>query len=191
MTCDTWHVTCDIWHVTHDTWHVTHGRGWTFSKSFSSLALTVFQVFWRLGGKGSLDEWIKYVSVCKTTLATPDLIIMLSLSFLKLLVCGSTVNMLNVHIQKMEAFSAWADLSFLFLDYKYMSTIPVYQPRNEFSLDLKKESNTIRLIHLRILQTLRTHALPDSFKWFSLLYLIVSRKLIYCPLIIYLIVNLH
>ena len=39
---DTWYVTPDTWHMTHDTWHLTHGGGWTFSQTFSSLALMVW-----------------------------------------------------------------------------------------------------------------------------------------------------
>ena len=45
LTRDTWHLTPDTWHMTRDTWHVTRGGGWTFSKNFSSQALTVWE--WR------------------------------------------------------------------------------------------------------------------------------------------------
>ena len=38
--CDMWHVTCDTWHV------VTCCRGWTFSQNFSSLALTVCDLWY-------------------------------------------------------------------------------------------------------------------------------------------------
>ena len=34
------------WHVTCDTWHVTRSRGWTFSQNFSSLALTVCDLWY-------------------------------------------------------------------------------------------------------------------------------------------------
>ena len=64
LTCDTWHVTCDMWHLrhdklpltfdtwhmTHNIWHVTHGGGWTFSQNFSSLALTVWDLW-------CLEDW--------------------------------------------------------------------------------------------------------------------------------------
>ena len=41
VTCDTWHATRDTWHETRDMWHVTRLGGWTFSQHFSSLALSV------------------------------------------------------------------------------------------------------------------------------------------------------
>ena len=86
MTCDMWHVTHDTWHVTHDTWHVW--GGWTFSQKFSSLALTVwFMVLWRSGGKGWLTQLINYIindeAVYRTAQATPDLLIIYQLYFLK------------------------------------------------------------------------------------------------------------
>ena len=46
MTCDTWHVARDMWHVTRDMWHMTHLGGWTFSQNFSSLALTVCDLWY-------------------------------------------------------------------------------------------------------------------------------------------------
>ena len=46
VTCDTWHVTHDTWHVTRDKWHVTHLGGWTLSQNFSSLALTVCDLWY-------------------------------------------------------------------------------------------------------------------------------------------------
>ena len=59
VTHDTWHVTCDTWHVTHDTWHVW--GGWTFSQNFSSLALTVCDLWYYedLEEKDrSVNQWI-------------------------------------------------------------------------------------------------------------------------------------
>ena len=44
--CDMWHMRCDTWHVTHDMWHVTCWGGWTFSQNFSSLAFTVFDLWY-------------------------------------------------------------------------------------------------------------------------------------------------
>ena len=41
--CDMWYVTRD---VTCDTWHVTCLGGWAFSKNFSSLALTVCDLWY-------------------------------------------------------------------------------------------------------------------------------------------------
>ena len=41
MTCDT-----DTWHVTRDMWHMTRLGGWTFSQNFSSLALTVCDLWY-------------------------------------------------------------------------------------------------------------------------------------------------
>ena len=46
VTCDKWHVTFDTWHVTCDMWHVTCFGGWTFSQNFSSLALTVSDLWY-------------------------------------------------------------------------------------------------------------------------------------------------
>ena len=46
LTRDTWHVTRDTWHVTRDTWHLTRLGGWTFSQNFSSLALTVCDLWY-------------------------------------------------------------------------------------------------------------------------------------------------
>ena len=47
-TCDIWHVThdTDMWHVTRDMWHVTCCGGWTFSQNFSSLDLTVCDLWY-------------------------------------------------------------------------------------------------------------------------------------------------
>ena len=45
MSCELWHVTCDTGHMTRDMWHRTGGGRWTFSQTFSSLALTVWE--WR------------------------------------------------------------------------------------------------------------------------------------------------
>ena len=41
-----WHVTCDMWHVTRDMWHMTRLGGWIFSQNFSSLALTVCDLWY-------------------------------------------------------------------------------------------------------------------------------------------------
>ena len=53
VTCDMWHMTCDTLHMTHDMWHVTCYMwyvtccgGWTFSQNFSSLALTLCDVWY-------------------------------------------------------------------------------------------------------------------------------------------------
>ena len=65
VTCDTWQVTCDTWHVTCDIlW------GWTFSLSFSSLDLTVCDLWYfdDLEEKAdSLTDWINYLGVCRST----------------------------------------------------------------------------------------------------------------------------
>ena len=67
MTRDTWHVTRDMWHVTRDAWHVTCDMwnvtrlgGWTFSQNFSSLALTVCDLWYYedILGKGWLTDWL-------------------------------------------------------------------------------------------------------------------------------------
>ena len=57
VTCDTWHVTCDTWHVTLGTWHVTCLGGWTFSHIFSSLALTICDL-WYYKDLEEKDEWL-------------------------------------------------------------------------------------------------------------------------------------
>ena len=70
-----WHLTCDKWHVTHDTWHMTrdmrHGTcemlwGVNIISKFqlpSSSGLR-FMLFWRLGGKGSISDWINQWRGC-------------------------------------------------------------------------------------------------------------------------------
>ena len=72
MTCDTWHMTHDTWHMTHDTWHVW-GGGWTFSQNFSSLALTVCDL-WYYEDLEEKDEWINYEAVYRTAPATLGLL---------------------------------------------------------------------------------------------------------------------
>jgi hypothetical protein len=74
-------VSCDMWHVTHDTWHVTRLGGWTFSQNFSSLALTVCDL-WYYEDLEEKDEWINewinklinYEAVYRTAPATPGLL---------------------------------------------------------------------------------------------------------------------
>ena len=77
VTRDMWHVTCDMWHVTCDRWHVTCLGGWTFSQIFSSLALTVCDL-WNyedLEEKDrSLNELINDEAVYRTAPATPGLL---------------------------------------------------------------------------------------------------------------------
>ena len=53
VTCHLSPVTChlsrkksDTWHVTRDMWHMTRFGGWTFSQNFSSLALTVCDLWY-------------------------------------------------------------------------------------------------------------------------------------------------
>ena len=40
------HVTCVTWHMTHDMWHMTRWGGGTYSQNFSSLALTVSDLWY-------------------------------------------------------------------------------------------------------------------------------------------------
>jgi hypothetical protein len=72
-----WHMTCDTWQVTHDTWHVPRLGGWTFSQNFSSLALTVCEI-WYYEDLEEKDEWINqlinYEAVYRTAPATPGLL---------------------------------------------------------------------------------------------------------------------
>ena len=42
MTHDMWHMTSDMGHMTHDMF----GEGWTFSQNFSSLALSVCDLWY-------------------------------------------------------------------------------------------------------------------------------------------------
>ena len=66
--------------MTRDIWHVTHGGGWTFSQSFSSLTLTVWDL-WYLEDWEEKDRWrsdlINYEAVCRTAPATQGLLITL------------------------------------------------------------------------------------------------------------------
>ena len=59
VTHDMWHVTCDTWHITRDTWHMTFDLfgGWTFSQNFSSLALTVCDL-WYYEDLEEKADWI-------------------------------------------------------------------------------------------------------------------------------------
>ena len=66
------------WHVTCNTWHVTYGGQWTFSQNFSSLDLTVWDLWCceyleekdRLLVRSISDE-----AVCRTAPATPGVLI--------------------------------------------------------------------------------------------------------------------
>ena len=93
-TCDMWHVTRDMWHVTRDmwqvtrdTWHVTHLGGWTFSQNFSSLALTICDL-WYYEDLEEKDDWLNQwmnelisdKTVYRTAPATPGLLIIILLS---------------------------------------------------------------------------------------------------------------
>ena len=55
---DTWHMTPDTWHPAFDTRHVKHGGRWTFSQTFSFLALTVCDL-WCCEDWEEKDDWIK------------------------------------------------------------------------------------------------------------------------------------
>ena len=67
MTLDTWHVTPDMWHMACDMWHVIHGRGWTFSQTFSSIAITVWDYYvLKIGRKRTIqshNQWVTKVFV--------------------------------------------------------------------------------------------------------------------------------
>ena len=72
-----WHVTCDTWHVTHDMWHVTGLGGLTFSQNFSSLALTICDLWYYedLEEKDdSLNQSVNDEAVYRTAPATPGLL---------------------------------------------------------------------------------------------------------------------
>ena len=79
-----WHVTCDMWHVTHDMSHVTHDLfgGLIFSQNFSSLALTVCDLWYYedLEEKAYvlsewINQWINHEALHRTAPATPGLLI--------------------------------------------------------------------------------------------------------------------
>ena len=73
-----WHVTGDMWHVTHDKWHLTYFGAWTFSQNFSSLALTVSDLWYYedLEEKSDLiSEWINDKAVYRTAPAISRLFI--------------------------------------------------------------------------------------------------------------------
>ena len=77
VTRDMWHVTRDMRHVTHDALHVTCLWGWTFSQNFSSLALTVCDLWYYkdLEEKAhSANEWINHEAVYRTAPATRGLL---------------------------------------------------------------------------------------------------------------------
>ena len=76
-----WHVTCDTWHMTRDMWHVTHLGRWTFSPNFSSLAPTVWELYY-FEYISTNHDWITELnndrlchrSVCRTGPTTPGLL---------------------------------------------------------------------------------------------------------------------
>ena len=63
-----------MWHVTRDTWHVW--GGWTFSQNFSSLALTVCDL-WYFEDLEEKNQWLNELmndkAVYRTAPATPGL----------------------------------------------------------------------------------------------------------------------
>ena len=75
---DPWQLTPDMWQVTLNTWHMTHGGGWTISQNFSSLALTVWDLWcledWEENDH-RLNESISNKAVCRTAPATLGLLI--------------------------------------------------------------------------------------------------------------------
>ena len=78
VTHDMWNVTCDMWHVTCDTWHLTCWGLWTFSQSFSSLALTVSDLWYYEDMEEKahlLTDWMNYEAVYRTASSTPGLFI--------------------------------------------------------------------------------------------------------------------
>ena len=64
-------VTRDMWHMTRDTWHVW--GGWTFSQIFSSLALTVCDL-WYYEDQEEKDDSLNYKALYRTAQATPGLL---------------------------------------------------------------------------------------------------------------------
>ena len=61
-----------------DTWHVTHGGGWIVSQIVSSLAFTVWVVWYYKGfeEKGqSINQLINYKDICRTAPSTPNILI--------------------------------------------------------------------------------------------------------------------
>ena len=73
-----WHVTRDMWHMTRDTWHMTCFGGWTFSQNFSSLALTVCDLWYYEDREKRLTYWltpiITYEAVYRRAPATTGLL---------------------------------------------------------------------------------------------------------------------
>ena len=78
VTRDMGHGTWDMWHVTLDMRRVTCDMLWGVNilSKFqlpSSYGLW-FMIFWILGGKGWLPQWINDKAGCKTDPATPSLL---------------------------------------------------------------------------------------------------------------------
>ena len=88
VTSDTWHMTCDIWHMTRDMWHVKFDMLWgvnILSKfQLPSSSGLWFRIFWRLGGKGWLSDWMSNEADCRTAPATPGLLKMHHLDWIGL-----------------------------------------------------------------------------------------------------------
>ena len=76
LTYDTWNETCDMWHVTCDTWHVTRWGEWTFSQTFSCLALTVCDLWYYEDMEEKADS-LSDEAVYRTAPATLGLLIKL------------------------------------------------------------------------------------------------------------------
>ena len=62
-----------MWHVTRDMWHVTRLGGWTFSQNFSSLALTVCDL-WYYEDLEEKDESLNDEAVYRTAPVTSGLL---------------------------------------------------------------------------------------------------------------------
>ena len=63
-----------MWHVIRDMWHMTCLGGWTFYPNFSSLALTVYDL-WYYEDLEEKDDLLNDEAVYRTAPATPGLII--------------------------------------------------------------------------------------------------------------------
>ena len=77
VTGDKWQVTRDMWQVTRDTWRMTPHVEWTLSQNFSSIALTVWDLwcFEYLEEKAHrVNESMNDEAVCRKAPATPGLL---------------------------------------------------------------------------------------------------------------------
>ena len=165
MNCDVWHVTCDMWHVTQDTWHV---RGWTFYQNFSSLSLTVCDLWYYEDLEEKADwigQWINQLinheAVYRTAPATPGL---LNITLHKF---GFKKYNIKTHIELFQS------CCFFFQNFNLMKVLtskecPQYilhdlRPALKVSMKIGKTTELEFLVHVQLMHASRLHNICITF----------------------------